>query len=199
MDINKPIANPNLVNVIREIKQGNINEESFWKEILKAKFLCPINMGTGKTLQQENYKIVSGEVTSFALISIDNKQGEHFLMAFTDWDELKKWKQNHNQQTLILSYKDYEEIMIKKDSPYQGIVINPFGENIILDRKKLVNLRQCEQIIQKGDSVMLGIPKEYPTDMINKLKEYFAKMQNVEKAYLLWMVRGKESSTTLLK
>ncbi len=51
MDINKPIANPNLVNVIREIKQGNIKEESFWKEILKAKFLCPINMGTGKTLQ----------------------------------------------------------------------------------------------------------------------------------------------------
>ena len=55
-----------------------------------------------------------------------------------------------------------------------------------------------EQIIQKGESVMLGIPKEYPTDMVNKLKEYFVKMQNVDKAYLLWMVRGKESSYLLV-
>ena len=55
-----------------------------------------------------------------------------------------------------------------------------------------------EQIIQKGESVMLGIPKEYPTDMVNKLKEYFVKMQNVDKAHLLWMVRDKESSYLLV-
>ncbi len=36
MDINKPITNPNLVNVIKEIKRGNKEEELF-----KAKFLCP--------------------------------------------------------------------------------------------------------------------------------------------------------------
>ena len=60
------------------------------------------------------------------------------------------------------------------------------------------NTRKSEHIIQKGESVMIGIPKEYPTDMVNKLKEYFAKMQNVEKAYLLWLVRGKESSYLLV-
>ena len=34
--------------------------------------------------------------------------------------------------------------------------------------------------------------------MVNKLKEYFAKIQNVEKAYLLWMVRGQDSSYLLV-
>ena len=34
--------------------------------------------------------------------------------------------------------------------------------------------------------------------MVNKLKEYFAKIQNAEKAYLLWMVRGKDSSYLLV-
>lgn len=198
MDINKPITNPNLVNVIKEIKQGNKEEELFWKEIFKAKFLCPIIMEIGKTMQKENYKIVLGEGTSIALLSIDNEQSEHFLMAFTDWDELKKWKQNHNQQTLVLSYEDYQEIIINNDSTYQGMVINPFGENIVLDRQMLNNTRKNEHIIQKGESVMIGIPKEYPADMVNKLKEYFAKMQNVKKAYLLWMVRGKESSYLLV-
>lgn len=44
-------------------------------------------------------------------------------MAFTDWTELKKWKQNHDQQTLILSYEDYQGIITQNDSPYQGMVI----------------------------------------------------------------------------
>lgn len=198
MNINKPITNPDLVNVIKEIKQGNKKEELFWKEIFKAKFLCPVNMKIEKTSKKENCEIVPEEVTSVALLSIDNEQSEHFLMAFTDWDELKKWKQNHHQQTLILSYEDYQGIIMKDDSPYQGMVINPFGENIVLDRKMLVNTRKNEQLVQKGESVMLGIPKEYPIDMVNKLKEYFAKMQNVEKAYLFWMVRGKESSYLLV-
>ena len=198
MDINKPITNPDLVNVIKEIKKGNKEEELFWEEIFKAKFLCPINMKMGKTTHKENDKIVLGEGTSIALLSIDNEQGEHFLMAFTDWAELKKWKQNHNQQTLVLSYEDYQGIIIKNNSAYQGMVINPFGENIVLDRQMLNNTRTNEHIIQKGESVMIGIPNEYPEDMVNKLKEYFVKMQNVEKAYLLWMVRGKESSYLLV-
>ena len=107
------------------------------------------------------------------MLSIDNEQGEHFLMAFIDWDELKKWFQNENQQTLILPYEDYQGIIIKNDSVYQGMVINPFGENIVLDGSILANTRKNEQTIQKGESVMLGIPKEYPVDMVNKLKKYF--------------------------
>lgn len=198
MDINKPITNPNLVNVIKEIKQEKKAEELFWEEILKAKFLCPINIEIEKTTQKENHKIVLGEGTSIALLSIDNEQSEHFLMAFTDWEELKKWKQNYNQQTLVLSYEDYQGIIIKNDSIYQGMVINPFGENIVLDRQMLNTTKQNKHIIQKGESVMIGIPRENPADMLNKLKEYFAKVQSVEKAYLLWMVRGKEASYLLV-
>ena len=198
MDINKPITNPNLVNVIKEIKQGNKEGELFWEEIFKAKFLCPIKMEIGKTTQKEKHQIVLEEETNVALLSIANERSEHFLMAFTDWDELKKWNQDYNQQALILSYEDYQGIIIKNDSAYQGMVINPFGENIVLDRQIMNNTRKREHIIQKGESVMIGIPKEYPTDMVNKLKEYFAKMQNVEKAYLLWLVRGKESSYLLV-
>lgn len=198
MDANKPITNPDLVDVIKEIKRGNKKEDFFWKEIFKAKFLCPINMELGKTSKKENQKIVLEKETSISLLSIDNEQGEHFLMAFTDWDELKKWNQNENQQTLILSYEDYQRMITKNDSVYQGMVINPFGENIVLDESILANTRKKEQTIQRGESVMLGIPKEYPVDMVNKLKRYFVTTQNVDKAYLFWMVRGKEASYLLV-
>lgn len=198
MDINKPITNPNLVNVIKEIKRGNKKEKLFWEEMFKAKFLCPIDMELEKTSKKENQKIILEKETSIALLSIDNEQGEHFLMAFTDWDELKKLNQNENQQTLILTYEDYQGIIIKNNSVYKGMVINPFGENIVLNRQILSHTRKNEQTIQKGESVMLGMPKEYPVDMVNKLKRYFVTTQNVDKAYLLWMVRGKEAGYLLV-
>ena len=127
MDINKPITNPEFVNVMRQINQGNHCEELFWKEIFKARFLCPVNMEIGKTTQNNEHQIVLEEETSASLISIRNKKGEHYLMAFTDWDELRKWKQDYNQQTLVLSYEDYQKMITKNNSVYQGMVINPFG------------------------------------------------------------------------
>lgn len=59
------------MNVIKEIKRGN---------------------------KKENPPIILEKGTSIALLRIDNEQGEHFLKAFTDWDESKKWNQNENQQ-----------------------------------------------------------------------------------------------------
>lgn len=65
MNINKPVTNPDFVNVMREMKQGKKMDELFWKEIFKAKFLCPVNMEFGNTSQKENQKIVLGEGTFF--------------------------------------------------------------------------------------------------------------------------------------
>lgn len=196
MDVNKAITNPNLVNIIREIKQGKNKEELFWKEVFKAKFLCPIEMSSAT--KREYSKLVLDEGAQISLLSIDDKNNETFLMAFTDWNEIKKGEQIEGKQTLVLTYEDYRKIIIKNHSPYKGMVINPFGENVVLSKQLLADTRENERIIQKGESVMLGLPREYPIDMVNKLKEYFVFTQNVDKAYLLWMVRDKESSYLLV-
>lgn len=198
MNIDQPITNEALVDIIGKVKQNEVREELFWKEIFKAKFLCPVIMNIAKNLQNDNSTIVLEEGTNISLLSIDNSQGEHFLMAFTDWNEVRKWKQEENQQTLVLTYEDYQGIILKNDSPYHGVVINPFGENVVLSRQLMINTRGNEHTLQKGETVMLGVPKEYPSDMINKLKEYFTSTQNVDKAYLLWMVQGETSSYLLV-
>ena len=43
-----------------------------------------------------------------------------------------------------------------------------------------------------------GIPAEYPTELINELCVYFDKERSVDKAFLLWMVRGEEGSYLLI-
>jgi hypothetical protein len=198
MNINKPITNPNLINAMKKLKQGQGSEELFWKEIFNAKFLCPIKMEDGNIPQKGTQKIVLENETHISVLHLDNNEGEHFLMAFTDWKELRKWKQTSGQQTLILSYEEYQKICLEDNLLYQGMVINPFGENIVLNRQILAGTRRNEQVIKKGETVMIGIPREYPNEMVDKLKMYFATAQIVDRAYLMWMERKEDASYLLI-
>lgn len=103
-----------------------------------------------------------------------------------------------DQQALVFSYEDYQGIIANNDSSYHGMVINPFGENLVLGKELLRNTTKNEQMVNKGETVMLGIPKEYPTAMVEMLKRYFAQTGHVSKAYLLWMVRGNDARYLLV-
>ena len=50
-------------------------------------------------MQSEEQEIVLEEGTNISLLGIDNNQAEHFLMVYTDWNEIRKWKQEENQQS----------------------------------------------------------------------------------------------------
>lgn len=98
----------------------------------------------------------------------------------------------------MLSYNDYQSVILKDDSAYEGFVINPYSANIVLEKNSIQNINQRYQQIKKDESVMIGLPKEYPYDMVQKLKIYFDKTKIVKTAYLLWMVRGEEASYLLV-
>ncbi len=119
-------------------------------------------------------------------------------MAFTDWTELRKWNKEGEQQTLVFNCEDYKLILGRSNSEYYGMVINPLGENIIITLAMFENVMNYEQIISKGEEVMVGITREYPTKMVDELCNYFSKANKIDKAYLLWMVRGKEGSYLLV-
>lgn len=192
MDINKPITNPKLLEIIREMKQGAQKEEFFWEEIYKSNFLCPINIKEG------NQKNVLNKETYLNLVSIKDEKNNNFLIAFTDWQELRKWQKNKNQKALILTYEKFQEIISKNKNLYQGLVINPFSDNLVLNRKLVVDSQKKIQKISNGTTIMLGIPKEIPEGMINALNSYFIKEKNVNKAYLLWMVEADDSGFLLV-
>ena len=66
-------------------------------------------------------------------------------MAFTDWTELKRWRDEENQQTFAMNFDDYAGMLLRKDaqgniSPALGFVINPFGGNIVVTREMVANM-----------------------------------------------------------
>lgn len=198
MNVNKPITNPQLLNAIEEMIKDNSKEQLFINELFKAKFLCPAHLELKNSQKGNKGQVIVGEGSTIALISIDDQQNKHFLMAFTDWKELRKWKQEENIQTIILTCEDYQEILTKDDTPYSGFVINPYGSNIILNKEIVKNIHSSKMTMQAGESVMIGQPKDYPTDMVEKLKQMFKDMKEIRCAYLLWMARNNETSYLLV-
>ena len=76
---------------------------------------------------------------------LSTEDGRKFFMAFTDWMELKKWKDEENQQTFAMSFDDYAGMLLRKDaqgnsSPALGFVINPFGGNIVVTREMVAGM-----------------------------------------------------------
>lgn len=198
MDISKPINNPKLLELMHSMNDDKSKVNSFIDELLKVKLLCPTLMRLNKSSDDGNNKITLNEGTTIQLLALTSKTKQNYLMAFTDWNELRQWRNEENQQTLIFSFDDYKSIVMQKKSVYDGFVINPYGENIVLDKNSINNISQGSQIVNKGESVMLGEPKDYPNKMVNKLKECFEKIGGVKRAYLLWMVRGGKSSYLLV-
>lgn len=141
MEFNKPVSNPMLVGAIELLKAEDSKDHRnlFMTEMLKAHFLAPAIINpTPEVNEKGQAKLAPGSQIQFPLLTAPD--GKQFFMAYTDWTELKKWKDEENQQTFALGFDDYAAMLLRKDkegnsSPAAGFVINPFGGNIAITRE----------------------------------------------------------------
>ena len=197
MDINVPIENPELVIKIREYtnSQSDEVEMELREALLKAKFLAPAglegwtNIPKGKQVLEQDVK--------FNLLSIQDEQGSMYLPAFTDWSEVDKWNNDTEMKTMVFTLRDYAGAFTNNQE-LVGIVINPYGENLVLNREMIYSVVSGKHMMKKGESVAIGLPKEYPDEMVRVLIKYFGDIKKIKSAYLLWMVRNEEQSYLLV-
>ena len=61
-----------------------------------------------------------------------------------------------------------------------GIVINPYGANIILTSDMLNDIKNISLKAEKSKSeIMVGEPKEYPVKMVRAMSDYFKELQGL--------------------
>ena len=122
-------------------------------------------------------------------LSIHNGAGERFFPAFTDEKELEKFEMERDQQVSYLSFEDYVQLMAD-DRAAGGFVINPYGENLVCDRKTVASWMKHMKEIKTGVSleeeprIRLGRPKEMPAQLIQAVSEYLKEQDRVRAAYL---------------
>ncbi|MDT8718003.1 enhanced serine sensitivity protein SseB [Clostridium sp. 19966] len=195
IDVNKPVTNADLVssmNVFFENKNAE-NELILIGEINKAHFLVPVIVD-GKI---KNGVIKKKTTISFKMIT--NTANENFFIAFTDWQELGKWSKN-SEQTLILTYNELKEMVLKDIANVRGFVINPYGQNLIItpEAMEYFSKRKSEVTIEKDTKILLGQPANYPDEMVKALTEFFKEHKEVNSCYLFWAHREDENNGNLL-
>ncbi|MEM5817639.1 MAG: enhanced serine sensitivity protein SseB [Desulfitobacterium hafniense] len=192
------ISNPNLLSAIRLMRANSSKEPQFFEALHQAKFLCPVRVDTRSLPKNPDGNAVLNSDSLISLVSISDSSGAHYLMAFTDRNELAKWNHGSYQQTIVYKFEDYQAVLTYGDTPYQGVVLNPFSDNIVLGKEIFAGGDTPFQTVKGNESIMIGQPKDYPTRMVEKLKQYFRSNRLVDTAYLLWMVRDQEAGYLLV-
>lgn len=195
VDINQPVTNPRLLELLQlwHVHGGDNQLNLVLEEIaLRAHFLSvvvfsemPESNGDGTAVFKKN-----STIQIHTLTTQDNKI---YYPCFTDWNELSKSKPVYQSPTiLVMSFDDYYSL-IQRDSNLDGIVINPFGDNLLLNRKMIDHMKTqkdfvirgvSQHVMQKDTKIMLGEPKDYPFAMINSICESLKDQPGVRSAWL---------------
>ena len=146
MEFNKPVSNPMMVGSIELLKAEDTPEhrQMFLDELQKPKCLSPVVIDP-VPVPDENGRVTIARDAKVQFPMLSTEDGRKFFMAFTDWTELKRWRDEENQQTFAMNFDDYAGMLLRKDaqgniSPALGFVINPFGGNIVVTREMVASM-----------------------------------------------------------
>lgn len=137
-DEKKTINNRDLIISIK-VMQGNPTPQTqseFINQMIHAKFLTP---AVSSLMKNEN---TGEERKMYRFPHVANAGGEQYLIAFTDDLELNKWQVEGEYEAILSDYKNFSSITLQKGSPYNGFVINPFNENIIVNKETMVHINE---------------------------------------------------------
>lgn len=203
IDVRGPVTNPELKAALEGMHRENTreNQDKALDALLQAHLLSPVSIdpppegadGEGKTQLKKDTKI------QFQLLSTQDNRV--FFPAFTDWEELRKLCGPQNQQTLVLTFADYVP-MVLRDAAAAGLVVNPFGDSLTLERPMVEylagRLGLLRQEVKKDTQVMLGQPAQWPEELVKALKERCAQLPEVSRLWLRLMVKEETRSYLLV-
>lgn len=147
MKLKKSVSNPMLVGSMELLKADDTKEHftMFLTELQKAELLAPALINPAPVEEEEGErKILPGSMVQFPMLSASD--GNRYFMGFTDEGEYRLWEEkNQPCPTFALKFDDYIGLMMRKNadgqmSNAQGIIVNPYGANLVLHKDLLANI-----------------------------------------------------------
>ena len=187
---NKSIfENPNLVEAINNQVTNYTpdNVAAFERELRSAVFLAPVIFK--KKLTSSTPTLIKDGDLQF--ITLTNTEGEVFLPAFTDWDELRKWNKDHTQ-ILSLSAGNYADII--KNISAKGVSINPYTHDLSLLPVHLDILHKIIELKVDGNMIELNVPKDPPLKLLSDIERFFPILESIENVYFFETTRKNKTS-----
>ena len=204
-DALNPVTNPDLVAAIQKAREDSTAEAwaDMVREAAQARFITPVDISP-LVGGEGGARLLKGN-TSFSLHVLEDPESrQKYYMAFTDWDEMSKWRAKPGQRVLILTFEDYARMVLDGKLNMGGFIINPYGGNVMVSsammeairREKRVEIEHGPEkvVMEKGTTVCLGDPEEYPEALVQAISKYLMTQPGVEAAYLQQMERDDNPS-----
>ncbi len=165
--------------------------------VMNARLISAVRFSEDPVLNPDGTaQIPKGAKMTFALLS--DKSGKKYFPAFTDANELMKWKtaQNEQPKTVSLKFEDYAALVIDRRGA-DGIVINPFGGNLLLDmnilrhwreRKQMLTMGHYETVLRKDDKIEITDAQPFPNKLAKALSEAAKQIPEIS---AMWMRQMK--------
>lgn len=166
IESNKEIRNDELkmAMITLKLNQNQDTEDNFITELRKAYFLIPA--------------VDDGKRDELTFMLLEDQNNNNYFQAYTDMDEYNKWSDASNSRYFVLTFDEYANIVINSEEEVKGLVLNPFTENIVLDKKTLDDIFNM-------DKVYIDEVSDCPKDIKNKIKNILKEMDKVNEAYLM--------------
>lgn len=211
-DPRQPLTNPALKKAIEDARKQDTPQarSAVVNEMLRATFLVPVQVGIAgnppKPGRDGRMPLPQTKI-SFALLSTTDKR--QYFMAFTDWDELHKWRKDPAQQTMMMRFDDYATLLAKNEQ-VAGFVINPFSGNIRFERDNVAALKQRKDAlaqaqqrvaakqIKPGDKVVIVELSVYPEELLAPVCDVLEANSQVNEAYLQMMIVNDTEKSYLM-
>lgn len=161
------------------------SQEKALEQLTKAQLLAPVVIVQEKRERRIRFML------------LPTQDGQNFLPAFTDLQELHKRFSDPEQQTLVLSFADYAN-MILRDNSAAGLVVDPFGESLTLLREMVAHV--ADTMGARGQ-MKLTRPEPWPEELAAAAAQWGAERPEVVRIWLRWAekVNGEQGYLLLIE
>ncbi|QHI71407.1 enhanced serine sensitivity protein SseB C-terminal domain-containing protein [Aminipila terrae] len=169
--------NTELIDLFKQLinEKSSESENQFFKRLTETTLWIP---SLGK-IQEDNRQ-------NFAMLMTGD--GKQFIPAFLHKES--KLGRFTEEQLVQIPYSRLKYLVIDSAIEINGIVISPFEENIVLDRKimEIIDSRTMGMMLRREEhsgKLKLRKPEKVPEGLTRNLKQFFANSIEVESAWIL--------------
>ncbi|WP_125581824.1 enhanced serine sensitivity protein SseB C-terminal domain-containing protein [Lacticaseibacillus suibinensis] len=181
------------------LEDNDENMSAFLEELIEHATLLMVVLADQEIKTDEAGKAQMDADVDMKFPLMTTQDNRQIQPLFTDWQEVNMMFDNwHNAgldenvdraSILPINFYDLSEL-IKNNDSVNGIAINPFADNIFLDRPMVADLaKQARAHHADKDEVQVAVsdPTDLPKDLWPALKAKLTKAESVKRAWLRLM------------
>ncbi|WP_289197233.1 enhanced serine sensitivity protein SseB C-terminal domain-containing protein [uncultured Dubosiella sp.] len=184
-----------LVALRKEENQQTINDMA--RTLRDTSVLAPA-MWDQEPQKDENGQLVFEPNTKIQLMIMQDAQGNMYFPMFTSFEELKQANHDDTVHALVLSFDQFMSFVDMAKGQIQGIVLDPFTENVPIDVEFLEGVARTKKTVikptklKKGDQLQVREPLKKVEALISALNEEAQKIPSIQEVYLKERLEGDD-------